>query len=172
MERLPGSGLTGFGHRRIERRRVLVDRVVRVRPEESWIPRVDRIGAGLEALCRLAGGEAIATGWRAVVRGTCDFDDVAGLEDRVMVLTFSEFGRRVAENASQGTDHGAAAPAFLSGPRFEKTILGAQPSLSELDDGDLKFHTDFRRVYATLIEDWLGASSKAVLNEAYLKIAI
>ena len=98
--------------------------------------------------------------------------DRAGLGDRVMVMTFSEFGRRVAENASQGTDHGAAAPAFLSGPRLEKTLLGAQPSLSELGDGDLKFHTDFRRVYATLIEDWLGASSKAVLNDEYPKIAI
>jgi len=98
--------------------------------------------------------------------------DRAGLGDRVMVMTFSEFGRRVAENASQGTDHGAAAPAFLSGPRLEKTILGAQPSLSELDDGDLKFHTDFRQVYATLIEDWLGAASKSVLNDAYPKIAI
>ena len=87
----------------------------------------------------------------------------AGLSDRVLVMTFSEFGRRVAENASQGTDHGAAAPVFLSGPKLEKSIVGVQPSLSDLDDGDLKFQTDFRRVYATLIEDWLGASSKDIL---------
>lgn len=98
--------------------------------------------------------------------------DRAGMGDRVLVMTFSEFGRRVAENASQGTDHGAAAPAFLSGPRLEKTLIGAQPSLSDLDDGDLKFHTDFRKVYATLIEDWLGASSKDVLNDDHQKIAI
>ena len=95
----------------------------------------------------------------------------ASLGDRVLVLTFSEFGRRVAENASQGTDHGAAAPVFLSGPKLENGIVGNQPSLSELDDGDLKFHTDFRRVYATLIEDWLGASSKIVLTEEHSKLS-
>ena len=110
--------------------------------------------------------------WSDALRSFHSRLDRAGLGDRVMVMTFSEFGRRVVENASQGTDHGAAAPAFLSGPRLEKTLVGAQPSLSELDDGDLKFHTDFRSVYATLIEDWLGASSKAVLNDAYTKIAI
>ncbi len=96
--------------------------------------------------------------------------NAAGLGDRVLVMTFSEFGRRVAENASQGTDHGAAAPAFLSGPKFDNTILGDQPSLSQLDDGDIKFQTDFRRVYATLIEDWLGASSQGILTEEYAKL--
>lgn len=95
----------------------------------------------------------------------------AGLQDRVMVLTFSEFGRRVAENASQGTDHGAAAPAFLSGPKLEKPFIGEQPSLSDLDDGDLKHHTDFRRLYATLIEDWLGTPSKQILASEYAKLA-
>ena len=94
----------------------------------------------------------------------------AGLRDRVLVLTFSEFGRRVAENASQGTDHGAAAPVFLSGPKLESSIIGLHPSLSELDDGDLKFHIDFRRVYATLIEDWLGASSKDILSDEHPKL--
>ncbi len=91
----------------------------------------------------------------------------AGLRDRVLVMTFSEFGRRVAENASQGTDHGAAAPVFLSGPKLETSIIGNHPSLSELDDGDLKFRIDFRRVYATLIEVWLGASSKDILSDEY-----
>ena len=95
----------------------------------------------------------------------------AGLGDRVLALTFSEFGRRVAENASQGTDHGAAAPVFLSGPKLENNIAGIQPSLSELDDGDLKFNIDFRSVYATLIEDWLGTSSKNVLTEEHSKLS-
>jgi uncharacterized protein (DUF1501 family) len=94
-----------------------------------------------------------------------------GLQDRVLVLTFSEFGRRVAENASQGTDHGAAAPAFISGPRLDNSMIGSQPSLSDLDDGDLKHHTDFRRLYATLIEDWLGASSKQILASEYAKLS-
>ena len=78
----------------------------------------------------------------------------AGESDRVMVLTFSEFGRRVAENASSGTDHGAAAPVFLAGPQLSTRVHGEMPSLTELDDGDQKFHTDFRQVYATIIERW------------------
>jgi len=99
--------------------------------------------------------------WSEALRSFHQRLDSAGLGDRVLVLTFSEFGRRVAENASQGTDHGAAAPAFLSGPQLENTIVGNQPSLSELDDGDLKFHT----------EDWLGASSKNVLTEEHSKLS-
>lgn len=108
--------------------------------------------------------------WSEALRSFHQRLDSAGLGERVLVLTFSEFGRRVAENASQGTDHGAAAPSFLSGPKLENTIVGNQPSLSELDDGDLKFHTDFRSVYATLIEDWLGASSKNILTEEHPKL--
>ena len=109
--------------------------------------------------------------WSEALRSFHQRLDSAGLGERVLVLTFSEFGRRVAENASQGTDHGAAAPAFLSGPKLENTFVGNQPSLSDLDDGDLKFHTDFRRVYATLIEDWLGASSKNILTEEHPKLS-
>jgi uncharacterized protein (DUF1501 family) len=91
----------------------------------------------------------------------------AGQQDRVLVMTFSEFGRRVAENASLGTDHGAAAPMFFVGPTFPSQVVGEMPSLSDLDDGDLKFHTDFRNVYATVIEDWLGGSSAKVLGTQY-----
>ncbi len=96
--------------------------------------------------------------------------DRAGLGERVLAFTFSEFGRRVAENASLGTDHGAASPAFLSGPSLKHPIFGSQPSLNALDDGDLKFHTDFRSVYATLIEDWLGTPSKNILAGEYSKL--
>lgn len=78
----------------------------------------------------------------------------AGQCDRVLTLTFSEFGRRVAENASDGTDHGAAAPLFLTGPQLKSPIVGQHPSLTDLDDGDLKFHTDFRSVYASIIRNW------------------
>ncbi len=96
--------------------------------------------------------------------------DQAGQGDRALVMTFSEFGRRVSENASQGTDHGAAAPAFLSGPHFGKPFYGEQPSLSDLDDGDLKFKIDFRSLYATVIEEWLGQPADPVLGENYSKI--
>ena len=83
---------------------------------------------------------------------------------RVLTATFSEFGRRVKENASQGTDHGAAAPLFVAGGRVKTGLIGKHPSLTDLDDGDLKFTTDFRSVYASLLENWLGVASEPVLG--------
>lgn len=79
----------------------------------------------------------------------------SGLEDQVLVLCFSEFGRRVEENDSIGTDHGTAGPVFLAGTRLANRTFGTQPSLSDLDDGDLKFGIDFRRIYAAIVADWL-----------------
>ncbi len=73
----------------------------------------------------------------------------AGMWDRVLISTYSEFGRRVAQNASGGTDHGTAAPHFLMGGRVRGGLYGAQPSLTDLNGGDLKHHVDFRRVYAS-----------------------
>lgn len=93
------------------------------------------------------------------------------LDDRVLLATFSEFGRRVAENGSLGTDHGAAAPLFVIGPKA-KGIHGSHPSLTDLDDGDLKHHTDFRSVYATLLENWLGIPSEPVLGRQCPKLPI
>jgi len=99
-------------------------------------------------------------------------EDVAhhGHGDRTLVMSFSEFGRRVAENASEGTDHGAAAPMFLAGSRVRAGLVGEHPSLDDLDDGDLKFHTDFRQVYATLLQDWLGWSSSSILGGEFKSI--
>ncbi|MGO9468292.1 MAG: DUF1501 domain-containing protein [Isosphaeraceae bacterium] len=91
----------------------------------------------------------------------------AGQADRVAILTFSEFGRRVRENASQGTDHGAAAPVFVAGPLAKAGLIGAHPSLDDLDDGDLKFHTDFRRVYAAVLGDWLGCKPETVVGKGF-----
>ena len=93
-------------------------------------------------------------------------DDLAdrGHLGRVLVLGFSEFGRRVAENGSLGTDHGAAGPVLLAGGGVRSGLIGAHPSLTDLDDGDLKTHTDFRRVYAALLDGWLGVDSAAVLG--------
>jgi uncharacterized protein (DUF1501 family) len=87
-----------------------------------------------------------------------------GHDDRVRLMTFSEFGRRVKENGSRGTDHGAASCLFVAGPSVKGGVLGKHPSLADLDAGDLKFHTDFRRVYATLLDGWLGCDSKPVLG--------
>ena len=88
----------------------------------------------------------------------------AGLSDRVAVLAFSEFGRRVAENDSAGTDHGTAGPVFLAGGAVWPGLHGVAPSLTDLDDGDLKMTVDFRRVYATLLRDWLGVPHRDELT--------
>ena len=90
-----------------------------------------------------------------------------GHGEQVVVMCFSEFGRRVAENASKGTDHGTAGPMFIAGEPVNPGVLGSHPSLSRLQDGDLKHHTDFRRVYAALLEDWLGCDSEAILLGRY-----
>ena len=81
-----------------------------------------------------------------------------------LVLCFSEFGRRVRENGTEGTDHGLAGPVFLAGHAVRGGLFGAHPSLAELDDGDLIHTTDFRRVYATVIERWFGLDATAVLG--------
>lgn len=101
-------------------------------------------------------------------------NDVAqhGHGKRVLVMAFSEFGRRVKENASDGTDHGAAAPMFLAGQRVEAGVIGKHPSLSDLEDGDLKHHTDFRQVYAAVLDNWLGWSSKDVLGDEYQPVDV
>lgn len=92
----------------------------------------------------------------------------ARLDDRVLVVGYSEFGRRVAANASGGTDHGAAGLAFLLGSGVKGGLYGKRPELDRLDDnGDLRFTTDFRRVYATAIESWLHGDVKAVLRESH-----
>jgi uncharacterized protein (DUF1501 family) len=82
-------------------------------------------------------------------------------------MTFSEFGRRVQENGSKGTDHGAASCLFVAGPSVKGGVVGTHPSLSDLDAGDLQFHTDFRRVYATQLDGWLGCDGQAVLGGAW-----
>jgi uncharacterized protein (DUF1501 family) len=93
----------------------------------------------------------------------------AKLADRVLVLTFSEFGRTVKENGSAGTDHGTAGPVLLAGPRLKAGLVGGTPSLLELDarHGDLKMGVDFRRVYATVLEDWLGLPAKTALGGSF-----
>ena len=95
-----------------------------------------------------------------------------GMDKRVLTTTFSEFGRRVKENGSLGTDHGAAAPLFLIGGAVKAGIHGKHPSLTDLDQGDLKHHTDFRRVYATLLERWLGWPAKEAVGEGFAPLDI
>jgi len=97
------------------------------------------------------------------------------LRERIMVATYSEFGRRVEENGSLGTDHGTASQMFLVTHEGHKKnnpgLIGKHPSLTDLDEeGDMKFHTDFRSVYATLLENWLEIPSQNVLGGKFEKL--
>lgn len=86
----------------------------------------------------------------------------------VLLFTFSEFGRRVAQNASNGTDHGTANNMFLvSGGLKQKGVINELPDLANLDEGDLKYKVDFKNVYATVLDKWLKADDKAILGKKY-----
>jgi len=98
--------------------------------------------------------------------------ELHGHGKRVMTMTFSEFGRRVHENASQGTDHGTAAPMFIAGGRVKPGLLGKHPSMTDLDEGDLKFTTDFRSVYAGVLEHWLGIASNEILGGSFAPLPV
>ena len=87
--------------------------------------------------------------------------------DRVLLMTISEFGRTVKENGRRGTGHGVSAPIFLAGGKLKSDRVGSHPSLADLDNGAMKFHTDFRRVYATVLDRWLGFESRTVLGRQY-----
>ncbi|MFK7759530.1 MAG: DUF1501 domain-containing protein [Phycisphaerales bacterium] len=90
-----------------------------------------------------------------------------GNDGRVLSTCFSEFGRRVGQNGSGGTDHGTAAPMFMFGPMVKPGLHSRYPSLTDLDEGDLKYTTDFRQVYAEVLDDWLSAKSADVLGRGY-----
>ncbi len=93
------------------------------------------------------------------VRGFIEDVKRIGRGDDVAVMIFTEFGRRIAENASEGTDHGTAGPMFLVGSGVRGGFYGVPPSLGDTDNGNLKMTTDFRRVYATMIAEWMGHSN-------------
>jgi uncharacterized protein (DUF1501 family) len=89
-----------------------------------------------------------------------------GQQQRVTAMVFSEFGRRIEENASKGTDHGTAAPMFLAGAAVKAGVIGEHPSLDDIQQGDLKHAVDFRQVYATVL-DWMQWDSATALNGEY-----
>lgn len=102
------------------------------------------------------------------------YQDLAahGNDKRVLTMTFSEFGRRVAENASRGTDHGEAAPVFLIGGGVKGGLYGQHPDLGRLNNGNLAFTTDFRNVYATVLERWLGKPSAQIVGAGFTPLTV
>jgi uncharacterized protein (DUF1501 family) len=93
---------------------------------------------------------------------------IQGADHRVIAMTFSEFGRRVASNSSLGTDHGTAIPMFLFGSSVRAGVVGANPSLTDLTSGNLKMQFDFRAVYAAVLNQWFGAG-QSELDAVLLK---
>jgi uncharacterized protein (DUF1501 family) len=108
------------------------------------------------------------------VKAFVDDMKAQGNMQRVLVMTFSEFGRRVAENANGGTDHGAAAPMFIVGNKVSAGLLGAYPSLAPQDlfQGDVKYNVDFRSVYASVLENWLKTKSAPVLGRQFTPLKV
>jgi uncharacterized protein (DUF1501 family) len=113
---------------------------------------------------------ALSSGLKAFL----DDLEEAKLADRVVVLVFSEFGRTVKENGSAGTDHGTAAPVFLAGAGVKAGLVGSTPSLLDLDPkhGDLRVGVDFRRIYAGVLQDWLGLPAEEVVGKGVEKLAL
>ena len=112
--------------------------------------------------------------WSDVSQTVSDFyDDLTeqGTSENVIMLVFTEFGRRVHDNGS-GTDHGSGGAAFVIGDAVKGGLYGEYPSLeaNKLLDGDLHFNNDFRGLYATIIEDWLGLDSKPIVNGSFEKL--
>src|SRR5205807_8692320 len=96
----------------------------------------------------------------------------AKLADRVLLLSFSEFGRTIQENGSAGTDHGTAGAVFLAGPGVKGGVAGTMPSLTDLVGGEPKMSTDFRAVYATILEEWLGLPAAEVLAGRFARLEL
>jgi uncharacterized protein (DUF1501 family) len=98
---------------------------------------------------------------------------MAGRQNDVLLMTFSEFGRRVKQNASNGTDHGTANNVFLVGGGLpSRRVLNEAPNLTNLADGDLTYSVDFRQIYATLLRDYLGADDVAILGRKFESLKI
>jgi uncharacterized protein (DUF1501 family) len=161
----------------------------RTKPETTYPP--SRLGRDLSLIARLIAGDLPTRVYYASLGGFDThhgqvgthrrlLDELAqalaafcrdlqskGLFDRVLVMTFSEFGRRVAENASKGTDHGTAAPMLIAGGALKGGLHGRQPGLDHLENGDLIYTTDFRSVYATILARWLKAPVQPILGRQF-----
>lgn len=121
--------------------------------------------------------ERLLRQYAEAVRAFMDDIKAAGRTQDVLLMTFSEFGRRVKQNGSNGTDHGTASNVFLFGgngaaPASQSRVVNAAPNLTDLDEGDLKYSVDFRSIYATLLRDWLKVDDVAILGRKFDTLAI
>lgn len=140
----------------------------------GWIGRLFDHTCGNAHLkeCNPTLGISVGETLNPALRGQTGVGVVVRDPEQLYRITFSEFGRRVAENGSRGTDHGKAAPMFIFGQPIKAGLIGNHPSLDSLNDGDLTFKIDFRSVYATVLEDWLGVESEIILGQRFEKVKI
>ena len=129
-----------------------------------------RIGGFDTHASQVGDHEALLTDVAGSIRAFYRDLQAHGRDRNVVIMTWSEFGRRVTENASSGTDHGSAGPMFVVGTPIKGGLYGERPSLGDLERNNLKFTTDFRSVYATVLEDWLGAPSELLLGGRYERL--
>lgn len=116
--------------------------------------------------------ERLLKGFSDAIKTFMDEMEAIGKANKVTVMVFSEFGRRCQENASAGTDHGAAAPMFVIGGKVKGGLVGPNPDLVNLDRGDLKWQIDFRQVYATVLDNWMGADSASVFGKKFDHVGV
>jgi len=97
------------------------------------------------------------------------FDDmkILGIDQKVMAMTFTEFGRRAYSNASYGTDHGTSTPVMLFGPGLNPGIFGTNPDLNDLSNGNLKYNIDYRNIYTSIVQDWFGADNQTLIDTGF-----
>ncbi len=137
-----------------------------LRPDDSVLARILRRRLrrrGVPGLVRgpVADQSQLLADFSRVIRGFFDELAAARRADGVVLLAFGEFGRRPAEDGSLGTDHGMAGAMFLAGPKVKAGLVGQTPRLGDLVDGDLKWSIDFRQIYATFLDRWLGLPAEA-----------
>ncbi len=142
------------------------------------LSRIIRLGVGTRIFYVSQGGydthsaqkfthQRLLTEFSRSLKSFLDDMKKSGLGDRIVVLAFSEFGRRVKENASAGTDHGTSGPVFVAGESIKAGILNPYPSLDDLEDGDLKTTVDFRSIYSSLLTDWMHVDANRPLGGAF-----
>ncbi len=172
---------------------ILSTQVSKYQPKETY--GTDQFGVGFKQIAQLiatspgtrviyfeAGGfdthanqlktqETLLTGFSNAMLAFQRELESLGKADKVVTMTFSEFGRRAYENGS-GTDHGKAAPMFIVGGKVKGGMYGANPNLSNLDQGDVPFQVDFRQMYATMLDQWVGGDSELVLAQKFQHVDV
>lgn len=148
------NGTSDHPNSQLSRRLRLIAKLIRMKGG-TRIFYVEQPGYDTHSAQKIA-HERLLREFSSSLKAFLDDMKASGLSERLIVLAFSEFGRRVEENASAGTDHGTSGPVFVAGDSVRPGLLGTYPALADLDDGDLKSTVDFRRVYASLLTGWMG----------------